>query len=58
MYGPYVRDKFPSRHHLSSIIDIEIDHHGRRRHLFAWLVTAALIASAAAYAWQAGYLLH
>ncbi|HEX4294559.1 MAG TPA: hypothetical protein VHZ29_10525 [Rhizomicrobium sp.] len=54
MYGPYVRDKFPSRHHLSSIIDI--DHHGRRRHLFAWLVTAAVIASAAAYAWQAGYL--
>jgi hypothetical protein len=58
MYGPYVRDKFPARKHLNSIIDIEIDHHHARRHLFAWLVTLAAVAGAAAWAWHAGYLPH
>jgi hypothetical protein len=57
MYGPYVRDKFPPRKHLPSIIDIEIAHE-RRRHILVWLFAIASVAGAGAYAWHAGYLLH
>ena len=59
MYGPYVRDKFPARNHLNSILDLDIDHGAQaKRHLFAWLVTLAGLAGAIAWAWQAGFLPH
>jgi hypothetical protein len=45
MYGPYVRDKFPSRKHLTTILDIEIDHH-RNRHILTWLTLAVALAGA------------
>jgi hypothetical protein len=47
MYGPYVRDKFPSRNHLPSILDIEIDHR-RNRHILVWLTISILAAAGAA----------
>jgi hypothetical protein len=53
MYGPYVRDKFPSRNHLPSILDIEIDHH-RKRHILAWLMLAGLAVAGIAAGWYAG----
>ena len=58
MYGPYVRDKFPARKHLSSILDIEIQHrHGR--HVLGWLTFfVALAAGAAAAGWYTGMLPH
>ncbi len=56
MYGPYVRDKFPSREHLSTILDIKIEHH-HTRHIFAWLMlVATLAAGAAAAGWYTGFL--
>ncbi len=58
MYGPYVRDKFPARNHLSTILDIEIEHGHAKRRAFAWAVMLTAIAGAAAWAWQAGYLPH
>ena len=58
MYGPYVCDKFPPRKHLSTILDIEIDHH-RSRHIFAWLtLIIVLAAGAAATGWYTGFLPH
>jgi hypothetical protein len=56
MYGPYVRDKFPARDHLSSILDIEIDRRHGWRHPLVWLFAICAIAGAAAWAWHAGYL--
>ena len=58
MYGPYVRDKFPARNHLSSIIDVEIDHRHGWRHPLVWLFAIAAIAGATAWAWHTGYLPH
>ncbi|MBV8976252.1 MAG: hypothetical protein JO261_02330 [Alphaproteobacteria bacterium] len=58
MYGPYVRDKFPTRNHQPSIIDIDIVHGGHKRHSLLWLTLAAALVAASAYAWQAGLLVH
>ena len=58
MYGPYVRDKFPSRNHLPSILDIEIDHH-RNRNILTWLTLIVMLAAGAAAAgWYTGFLPH
>jgi len=58
MYGPYVRDKFPSRKHLPTILDIEIEHR-HSRHIFAWLSLVVMLAAGAAGAgWYTGVLPH
>jgi len=58
MYGNFVRDKFPPRQHLPSILDVQIEHEHHRRHGLFWLTLAVAAAAASAYAWQAGLLPH
>ena len=56
MYGPFVRDKFPPRKHLSSILDIEAGHPAERtHHVLLWAVMAIAACSAAA-SWYFGSL--
>jgi hypothetical protein len=55
MYGPYVRDKFPARNHLPTILDIEAGHAERHGHPMLWFA-AALIAIAGAASWYLGVL--
>ncbi|HVU21407.1 MAG TPA: hypothetical protein VHE09_11805 [Rhizomicrobium sp.] len=57
MYGPYVRDKFPARKHLSTILDIEPGHSAGHAHILLWLLTAIIAASAIA-SWYFGFLPH
>jgi len=58
MYGNFVRDKFPPRHHLPSIVDVQIVHEHTKRHGLLWLTLALAAAGASAYAWQSGLLPH
>ena len=57
MYGPFVRDKFPSRKHLSNILDIEPGHPAERGHPLLWTVMVVAVCSAAA-SWYFGILPH
>jgi hypothetical protein len=57
MYGPFVRDKFPPRKHLTTILDIEPGHHAERGHPLLWLTTVVLVGAAIA-SWYFGFLLH
>ena len=57
MYGPFVRDKFPPRKHLSSILDIEPGHPVKHGHPLLW--TAMVVAAVSATAsWYFGVLPH
>jgi len=57
MYGPFVRDKFPPREHLSSILDIEPGHPTERGHPLLWAMTVVFACSATA-SWYFGFLPH
>ncbi|HTT96505.1 MAG TPA: hypothetical protein VMF58_00525 [Rhizomicrobium sp.] len=57
MYGPFVRDKFPPRKHLSTILDIQAGHPSERGHPLLWTLTFVLACSAAA-SWYFGILPH
>ena len=57
MYGPFVRDKFPPRKHLSSILDIEPGHPIERGHPLLWAMTVVFACSATA-SWYFGFLPH
>ena len=57
MYGPFVRDKFPPRKHLSNILDIEPGHPAERGHPLLWTVMVVAVCSAAA-SWYFGLLPH
>jgi len=57
MYGPFVRDKFPARDHLPSILDIEAGHQERHGHPLLWLLTTVVVCSAIA-SWYFGILPH
>ena len=57
MYGPFVRDKFPPRKHLPTILDIEPGHAQEHGHPFLWLLTVVVIGSALT-SWYLGFLPH